>query len=146
MNKSILCKPLWSIIFLYSTSSINFYLSHNPPKRTLNCNKDHFHRYAYNVMLIFSAFLTLCLYSANDVTSKWYYTSVISFIFHGLITLDSCTVHYVKVLLYTLIFCWKKCMANIFLSSFIIFIVSWNILQFMAKLIQYCTRKIIPFL
>ena len=39
---------------------------------------------------MFSAFLTLCFYSANDVTSKWYYTtlSVISFkILNGFITL-----------------------------------------------------------
>ena len=36
---------------------------------------------------MFSAILTLCLYSANDVTSKCCYTSVISFLSHGFITL-----------------------------------------------------------
>ena len=32
-------------------------------------------------------FLTLCWYSANDVTPKCYYTSVISFLLNGFITL-----------------------------------------------------------
>ena len=39
---------------------------------------------------MFGALLTLCLYSANDVMSKWYYTGEISFSFHGFITLLHC--------------------------------------------------------
>ena len=39
-------------------------------------------------MLMFSALLMLCLYSVNDVTSKCYYTSVISFLLNGFFTLQ----------------------------------------------------------
>ena len=37
---------------------------HISPKRTLNCKKISFHRHAYNVTLMFSTLLTLCLYIA----------------------------------------------------------------------------------
>ena len=39
---------------------------------------------------MFIALLTLCLYSINDITSKLYYTSAISFLLHGFITLVHC--------------------------------------------------------
>ena len=54
---------------------------------TLNCKNIIFLRHALNVTLMFSALLTLCLYSLNDVISKCYYTSVISFLLNGYITL-----------------------------------------------------------
>ena len=99
LNESILCEPLANIIHVlfYAKSSINLeinlhefnvlFITYHHTKRTLNCKKDHFHRHAYNITQMFSALLTLCLYSANDVTSKCYYTSVISFLLHGFITL-----------------------------------------------------------
>ena len=40
--------------------------------------------------IMFSALLTLCLYNANDVTSKSHYSSVISFLLNGFITLLRC--------------------------------------------------------
>ena len=56
-------------------------------KELLIVKKTIFHRHTYNVMPMFSVLLTLCLYSANEVTSECYYTSVKSFLLHGFITL-----------------------------------------------------------
>ena len=50
-----------------------------PEKELYNCKKDQFSTTRHNVTLTLSALLTLCLYSANDVMSKCYYASVISF-------------------------------------------------------------------
>ena len=47
----------------------------------------NFYRHAYIVTLMLSALLTIWLYSANDVTLKCYYTSVILFLLNGFITL-----------------------------------------------------------
>ena len=57
------------------------------PKIILIVKRSIFHQQAYNVMLTFSALLMLCLYNANDIMSKCYYTSVISFLLNGFITL-----------------------------------------------------------
>ena len=83
LNKSIFCESLVSIILFYLTRLINLVMNLN------ECNilfieyhkKTLFHR------LLFSASLTVSLYSANDVTSKFYYTSVITFLLNGCITL-----------------------------------------------------------
>ena len=75
LNKSILCDPLARMVLFYSTSSINL---------AVNLHE-------FNILFITytpkELFLTLCLYSENDVTSKCYYTSVISFLLNGFITL-----------------------------------------------------------
>ena len=65
LNKSILCKPLASMILFYSTSSINLVLNMYKfsilfityfPKRTLNCKKIIiFYRHTYHITLTFSA-------------------------------------------------------------------------------------------
>ena len=54
-----------------------------------------FHTRGSHNIVLFNSFnkfftdtlLTLCLYSANDVTSKWHYTSIISFLLHDFVTL-----------------------------------------------------------
>ena len=56
-------------------------------KELLIVKKIIFHRHAYNVTLKFSAVLKLYLYSANGVTSKCYYTSVMPFFLFGFNTL-----------------------------------------------------------
>ena len=96
LNKSILCEPLAIIILFYLMSSknleINLYELNilfiiYSQKELLIVKSDHFSRHAYNVTLTFSALLTLYLYGANDVTSKYYYSSVVSFLLNGFISL-----------------------------------------------------------
>ena len=55
----------------------NFLFITYPQKEGLFVNKIIFHGHAYYIKLMFSALLMLCLYSANDVMSECYYTSVI---------------------------------------------------------------------
>ena len=51
-----------------------------PLKTSKLLKKKKDHRHAYNVKQTYNAHLTLCLYSANEVTSKLLYTRVISFL------------------------------------------------------------------
>ena len=88
LNKSILCEPLANnLVMNLHKFNILFNTLYSQKKKTLNCKKRSFFHQTFNVMLMFCLLLMLCLYNTNDVTSKCYYTSVISFSLHGFITL-----------------------------------------------------------
>ena len=71
MNKSILCEPVASIILFYTTSSINFIMNlHEFNIIFIIVKMTIFHQHAYNIKLVYSALLTLCFYSSNDVMSN----------------------------------------------------------------------------
>ena len=72
----------FNILFIIMITTITYSL-----KELLIVKKIIFHQHSYYIMLMLSTLLTLCLYSANNITSKYYYTSVISFLLNGFITL-----------------------------------------------------------
>ena len=97
-NKIFLCTvtPHGEHNIIYSICSINLEMNLHEfnillityhQKELLIIKKDHFHRHTYYITLLLSTLLTLRLYSTDDVTSNWYYTSVISFLLHSFITL-----------------------------------------------------------
>ena len=80
LNKSILCEPLASILF-YSTSSINLVMNLHKfnilfityfQNELLIVKNDHISPTPHNVTRVFDT----VFYSANDVTSKCYYTYI----------------------------------------------------------------------
>ena len=75
--------------FSKEPARISYSIYHIPQRELLIVKKlsFSFQRHAYYITPMFSTLLTICLYSANDVTSKWSYTSVILFLLHGFITL-----------------------------------------------------------
>ena len=109
LNESILCEPLsecrfntqfieqakWKYI-MRASGEDNIILFNWFNKLVMNMHiinilfityRPKENRSFFTEPIMFSALLTLCLYSTNDVTSKFYYTSVISFLLNGFITL-----------------------------------------------------------
>jgi hypothetical protein len=102
LNKIILCEPLASITLFYLMSSIDLVLNLHKynilfitysKRERFTAKMSSFHWRTYSVTLTLARFNAIFIYDANDITSKCYYTSVISFLLHGFITLLCCSLY-----------------------------------------------------